>query len=77
MRADVAISVLQLIIPGSEVIAGSEEAKRMSLPEYAGVHGVEEAEKPVEELPTQGGWGNSGGINVPGFSGADGVKQEE
>lgn len=71
---------LQLIIPGSGLETGTEEAKMASLPEYAGVQGVVEAEGPsthsADAQPEpQGGWTTGLGIKLPGFSGAGGVQQ--
>lgn len=63
---------MQLTIPGSGLETGTQDAKRESLPEYAGVMGVKEFTEEENEsvLPE-----TNQHRGLPGFSGKQGVSE--
>ena len=64
--------VVQLVIPGSGLETGTQDAKRESLPEYAGVMGVKEfyEEENDSVLPQ-----TNENRELPPFSGTQGVSE--
>ena len=63
---------MQLVIPGSGLETGTQDAKRESLPEYAGVMGVKEfyEEENDSVLPQ-----TNENRELPPFSGTQGVSE--
>lgn len=64
---------LQLIIPGSGLEAGTDEANKAALPPYAGVEGVDQVE--TQRFSPESDWTSDEGMKLPPFRGVDGVKQ--